>query len=756
MIFQLAQDFADAIDAMPAAHPRRKILSLLNEAIRRDIHFIDRHPTTMFQCMWNTCWWYDCPEAANHYSDVDTASISRARGLFQRLELWKVAKEECFPGAAWLRAVRPPPESMGTVLLSTLVGHTKGVKSLAWFPDGIRLVSGGLDGKIFIWDSRTNRCLLDFSSDGEGVWCVACSRDGQVVASGDSAGMISLWDAASGQRMRRFNAHIGGVRAIDFSPIKDCFASVGRDNRLRIWDCESAEEVRSHEEFIPNCVKYSPDGRCIATGTGMKARVRDAASGEILRSIRKKIYVVNSLGYSHDGRRIAIGHYDVDILDLAAGRETSVYSGARGVWSVAFSPDGKTLVIGSLQEGLILCDTDSGSRLRLLSPATYSGGDVYSVAYAPNDARIASGSIDGKIRLWNTDGQPVRHPRENRYYLSCATFSPDDKYVLTGSDNGVVTSWNAKTGQVAWRDGLSFRKITNLWFTNNRTTLAVKAHPTSNFEDRPADWELHIWDSRQGEKLWMIPCTDAAQERSPDSRRRFSIHGNELHLFRSGQSNPDHVLAGHDAKISCCSWTLDSCTVVTGATDGEIRIWDADSGMERGCMPGNGDSISKLLPLPDDKRVVFGAIDGSIRMLDLTLGAPVHRLDGQFGPHPPIVCSADGRRILAGLQNGMIRIWATDKKVELLLNIQTDLSPIARVTFDPTGRYILACTEDTIGIWHAESGEVLEVLVPVMGLAPNVSQYPQFNAELTQVDSSGQRLAGISGSHLYIISVEQS
>ena len=64
MIFDLAKDFSHALAAMPPDHPRRRILSLLEEALRRDVHFIDRHPTTLFQCLWNAWWWYDCPETA--------------------------------------------------------------------------------------------------------------------------------------------------------------------------------------------------------------------------------------------------------------------------------------------------------------------------------------------------------------------------------------------------------------------------------------------------------------------------------------------------------------------------------------------------------------------------------------------------------------------------------------------------------------------------------------------------------------------
>ncbi len=74
MIFELAKDFADAIAAMPREHPMRRTLELFGEAIRRDIHFIDRHRTTLFQCMWNLCWWYD---SSRHSLWTNAADMSR-------------------------------------------------------------------------------------------------------------------------------------------------------------------------------------------------------------------------------------------------------------------------------------------------------------------------------------------------------------------------------------------------------------------------------------------------------------------------------------------------------------------------------------------------------------------------------------------------------------------------------------------------------------------------------------------------------
>src|SRR6058998_1694214 len=121
MMFSLLHDFAEALTAMPPAHPRRRILALLDEAIRRDVHFIDRHPTTLFQCLWNSCWWYDCPEAAKHYVEpqdgwdaADAPWMRSGPKLATVLEAGRGTKERCTPGVRWLRTLHPLPIPLGT------------------------------------------------------------------------------------------------------------------------------------------------------------------------------------------------------------------------------------------------------------------------------------------------------------------------------------------------------------------------------------------------------------------------------------------------------------------------------------------------------------------------------------------------------------------------------------------------------------------------------------------------------------------
>lgn len=55
-VFDLAMDFTRAGERLPADHPARRHLRLIAQALRSDLHFLARRPTTLFQCLWNRCW----------------------------------------------------------------------------------------------------------------------------------------------------------------------------------------------------------------------------------------------------------------------------------------------------------------------------------------------------------------------------------------------------------------------------------------------------------------------------------------------------------------------------------------------------------------------------------------------------------------------------------------------------------------------------------------------------------------------------
>src|SRR6476619_7498733 len=121
MIFPLVQDFADALAAMPREHSRYRILKLLDEAIRRDAHFIDRHPTTLFQCMWNSCWWLG-PQAAEE--PVTSFADGKPVAFAPLLESWHRDRQRFGRTGTWLRSLRPPDLPLGSSLRVVIAGPT--------------------------------------------------------------------------------------------------------------------------------------------------------------------------------------------------------------------------------------------------------------------------------------------------------------------------------------------------------------------------------------------------------------------------------------------------------------------------------------------------------------------------------------------------------------------------------------------------------------------------------------------------------
>ena len=226
MIFDLVKDFADVLDAMPEGHPRWRMLKLLDEAIRRDVHFIDRHPTTFFQCMWNTCWWYDCPEARDYYCEnppddtnpapweiteprttlvsnwsqrvlrflrrTQTSPTTSAVRLSTLVEEWRDRKEARQPRFPWIRSCRPPARHLGcSAIQSRFTGHEHASSPQArlnaltlgaFFSQSSLAVTLAADDHIRTWDTLTGEQFASMRVPGAHPAALAVSPDDRLVA----------------------------------------------------------------------------------------------------------------------------------------------------------------------------------------------------------------------------------------------------------------------------------------------------------------------------------------------------------------------------------------------------------------------------------------------------------------------------------------------------------------------------------------------------------------------------------------------
>ncbi|NCT45919.1 MAG: WD40 repeat domain-containing protein, partial [Microcystis aeruginosa G11-09] len=115
------------------------------------------------------------------------------------------------------------------------------------------------------------------------------------------------------------------------------------------------------------------------------------------------------------------------------------------VYSVNFSPDGKTLVSGSWDNTIKLWDVETGQEIRTLKGHDNS---VYSVNFSPDGKTLVSGSADNTIKLWNVEtGQEIRTLKGHDSSVRSVNFSPDGKTLVSGSGDKTIKLWNVETGQ---------------------------------------------------------------------------------------------------------------------------------------------------------------------------------------------------------------------------------------------------------------------------------------------------------------------
>ncbi|MBR8835951.1 MAG: serine/threonine protein kinase [Stigonema ocellatum SAG 48.90 = DSM 106950] len=299
----------------------------------------------------------------------------------------------------------------------TLRGHSSMVYAVTISPDGKLLASGSNDNTIKLWQLETGKLLRTlgrwFSGHFSMVHTVAFSPDGQILASGSWDDTIKLWQVSTGREIRTLIAHSNWVNSVTISPDGQLLASGGANGTIKLWLVSTGTEIRTitgHSDSVLS-VAFSSDGEILAScSADYTIKLWLVSTGKEIRTFTGHSFFVNSVTFSQDEQILASGSSDnkIKLWLVSTGKEIRTFTGhSNAVSSVAFSPippisfdqEGLQGIMasGSWDKTIKMWEINTGKEICTLSDHS---NYVRSLAFGPDGQTLVSGSDDRTIKIW--------------------------------------------------------------------------------------------------------------------------------------------------------------------------------------------------------------------------------------------------------------------------------------------------------------------------------------------------------------------
>jgi WD40 repeat protein len=608
-----------------------------------------------------------------------------------------------------LDAIRSHPER-------NRLSHEAGVVAIAFSPDGKTVVSGSFDGTLRRWDAQTGIAKgKPLTGHSEAVTFFAFSPDGKTIVSGSWDKTVRLWDAQTGvAKGKPLIGHQGSVNSVAFSPDGKTIVSGSFDKTLRRWDAQTGvtkgKPLTGHTKPVSS-VAFSPDGKTIVSSSGDKTLRRwDAQTGVAKgKPLTGHSEAVTSFAFSPDGKTIVSGSWDDTLRlwdaqtgvakgkPLTAPQDTVISVTFRPVNSVAFSPDGKTIVSGSGDETVRLWDVQTR-----VAKGKFTGHQdmVYSVAFSPDGKTIVSGSLDGTLRMWDAQtrvdkGKPLTGHQDA---VSSVAFSPDGKTVVSGSFDGVLRRWDTQTGVTKGKP-----------LTGHSGAISSVAFSPDGKTIVSVDETLRLWDAQTGvtKGNLLTRYTDSVTffTFSPDGKTIVSGSGDNktLRLWDAqtgvAKGNP---LIGHQDSVNSVAFSPDGKTLVSGSFDYTLRLWDTQTGVAKGKpLTGHTEPVNSVAFSPDGQTIVSGSWDKTVRRWDAPTGVAKGKpLTGHTDRVYSVAFSPDGQTIVSGSGDNTLRLWDAQTGVAKGKPLTGHTEGVYSIAFAPDGKTVVSGSFDkTLRLW---------------------------------------------------------
>jgi WD40 repeat protein/3',5'-cyclic AMP phosphodiesterase CpdA len=354
----------------------------------------------------------------------------------------------------------------------------------------------------------------------------------------------------------------------------------------------------------------------------------------------------NAVACSPDGKLLAVAMGAcIVVRELESGYELATLKGHEGsVLSVAWSSHAGQLASGGVDGKVRVWDVQAGHELVLLEGHE---GSVLSVAWS-SGGQLASGGSDGKVRVWDVEvGHEIATLEGHEGNVSSVAWSSDGERLASGSADGSLHAWDVEAG---YQLPFTGEHVGGVW--------SVAWSSAGQLASGGADGFVRVWDVDAGHlhlamavgrqvRVWSVAWSSAGQLAS----------GGDDGIVRVRDPESGRVLSlAHEGRVFGVAWVSDAL-LASGGDDGKVRLWDTSAVRARMVLEGYEGSVWSLAWSSDGLQLACGGDDRIVRVWNPDTLCTRATLKGHERRLLSVAWSSDGKQLASAGDDGKVRMW---------------------------------------------------------------------------------------------------
>jgi WD40 repeat protein len=617
------------------------------------------------------------------------------------------------------------------------------ISSVAFSPDGLRLLTASVDGWVRMWAVASGEELRSFQATGDVIF-VRFSPDGSLALSVCNNGAVQVWDSNSGRELHRLLGRGRRASFASFSLEGERIVSVAPD-WVTVWNTTSGEVIGAFSAQDHGAFRSAElsriEAQLLTISEDGSAEVWDLEKNRKILTLPEDHDPIESATFSRDEQQLLILRRSGSLQSFRDSSRLvdlpSVITEARSPVKQAIFDAEHDRVMGAYRDGRIFV-TDLSTGTTLLIGDGVEQEQTVTVSTSPNErllatattgASVTSAAVPGIIQLWGKDTQSaslIASLKGHAGAIESIAFSPDSTLLATGSEDGTTRLWDARDS----------RSLATLIGYRNRPSGPAEIHVPAYLYEGPdrlalafspdnteiaivSDGGVIVWDTRKGRQIRrlkneVMPISGVAFHPRDSAQLVTASDKGELRFWDLRTDAPGSPINAHSDAISTLVYSADGNLLLTTSLDGSSRLWDTASHVAKVTLePHSGPILCGTLS-PDLRYVVTGSIDGTARVWSARTGEGLSVLAVSNREVTSVGFSGDGRSLLTVAGDGLVRVWrmasilTAEGKANLHPLVLAHKGLVWSAEFSPDGaRIITSSLDGSARLWSAASGDML-------------------------------------------------